>query len=164
MNWSAIGALAGVVGALVGVAALLWAFFTWAYPNDNRRPDPKVKPSTGGSAPAVIERKVDTRRISTDLSTSASASRADLSEFELADGEQRVILAGQASVAVDFTSVGEEHLLTLRVATGSESVPYPVLDAGERVSLAVGGKTFYVSVLRIDRAHKTVVLRIDQKT
>ncbi len=83
------------------------------------------------------------------------------SEFELADGEQKVVLAGRASVAVEFNRQGEIDFLTVRVATGDESVPKAVLGAGERIKFHLGGRTYYVSVLRIDRVQKTVALRVD---
>jgi hypothetical protein len=82
-------------------------------------------------------------------------------EFELADGEQKVVLAGRAFVAVEFNRQGEMEYVTLRVGTGSESVPKAILSAGARIEFHLEGRTHYVSVLRIDRVQKTVALQID---
>lgn len=82
-------------------------------------------------------------------------------EFDLADNEQKVILSGRASVAVQFNNVSGEEFPTVRLSVGDESTPYPVLGAGKRIQFECGGRSYYVSVLAINETDKVVRLRVD---
>jgi hypothetical protein len=82
-------------------------------------------------------------------------------EFELADSEQKVILSGRASVAVQFNNVSGEEFPTVRLSVGEESTPYPILGTGQRIKFDCGGRSYYVSVLAINETNKVVRLRVD---
>jgi hypothetical protein len=84
-------------------------------------------------------------------------------EFSLSDGEQRVVLAGQAGVAAEFGRVGDQEFVTIRIHSGGKRENHAVLEAGARFEFAVQDQVFYLSVLKIDSGARTVRLRIDRK-
>lgn len=88
-------------------------------------------------------------------------------EFTLRDGEQRTFLGDQASVAAEFNQVGSENFVTLRVGTTEGgSVPHAILDTdtGARFPVRVAGSEYSVYVLSIDKAARTVGVRISRKS
>jgi len=85
-------------------------------------------------------------------------------EFSLSNGEQKVLLAGQASVGVEFNHVGEMDFVTVRInSPGKEPEAHAALSTGARFDLAAGGKEYYVSILSVDQEARRVKLSIDQK-
>jgi hypothetical protein len=83
-------------------------------------------------------------------------------EFTLSDGEQKVLLSGQASVGVQFNEIGEERFLTLRINSSEGSANHAILGTGARFRFRQAGSEYYASVLRLDYAAKTAVLRVDR--
>ena len=83
-------------------------------------------------------------------------------ELTLADGQQEVILKGQASLALQFNEVAGEEFPTIRVSAGATSIPNPILGAGERIEFSSQGLQYRVSVLSIDHDSRKVRVRIDQ--
>ena len=83
-------------------------------------------------------------------------------EFTLADGDQKVLLAGQASVGIQFNQIGEERFLTLRINSSEGSANHAILGTGARFRFRQAGSEYYASVLRLDYAAKTAVLRVDR--
>lgn len=83
-------------------------------------------------------------------------------EFTLQDGEQKVLLSGQASVGIQFNQIGEERFLTLRITSSGGSENHPVLGAGGRFRFQHAGSEYYVSILSFDSAAKTAVLQVDK--
>jgi hypothetical protein len=174
LNWSAIGALAGIASVLITV-------IIWIYPRDHWPGVSRAERTGAEQTPETSSPLVPTPPPPGDIASGIAGEEDPLvplgsppagtgnkhgvaemlSEFELADGEQKVVLAGRASVAVEFNRQGQIDFVTVRVGTGGESVPKAVLGAGERIEFHLGGRTYYVSVLRIDRVQKTVALRID---
>lgn len=86
-------------------------------------------------------------------------------ELNLTDGEQSVILSGQAGLAVEFNQVGEEQFVTLRIRAGSTSRSHAILSstATKSYEIELQGEEYYVSVLRIDHQARSVRLRVDRK-
>jgi len=83
-------------------------------------------------------------------------------EFTLSDGDQKVLLSGQASVGIQFNQIGEERFLTLRINSSEGSENHPILGTGGRFPFRQAGSEYYVSVLRFDHAARTAVLRVDK--
>ena len=83
-------------------------------------------------------------------------------EFTLANGEQRVLLSGQAAVGVEFNQISGERFFTLRVSDQEGSIPHAVLGSVARFPFRVAGAEYQVSVLAADYDEKTVRLRIDR--
>ncbi|HUP24986.1 MAG TPA: hypothetical protein VNB06_18855 [Thermoanaerobaculia bacterium] len=84
-------------------------------------------------------------------------------EFTLEDGEQEVLLGGQAAAAIEFSRVGEMELVTLRIHTDGSTRNHALLSPGGRYEFAAGGETYLLSILRLDTAQGRAVLRIDSK-
>jgi hypothetical protein len=82
-------------------------------------------------------------------------------EFMLGDGEQKVLLSGQASVGIQFNQIGEERFLTLRINSSGGSANHAILSTGARFPFRQGGSEYYVSVLRFDYTARTALLRVD---
>ncbi|HEY6324253.1 MAG TPA: hypothetical protein VJA16_22140 [Thermoanaerobaculia bacterium] len=82
----------------------------------------------------------------------------------LHDGQQQVILDGQASLGADFTRVGEMEVPTLHVtAPGKDAVNYALLGASERFEIEVANRTYSIFVTGRDPAARTVSVRIEQR-
>jgi hypothetical protein len=84
-------------------------------------------------------------------------------EIELRDGEQDVILSGQASLAVEFNRIGNEKFVTLRIFAGDASTAHAVLSSTARYDFELEGQIYYINVLRVDFSSKSVRLRVDRK-
>ena len=84
-------------------------------------------------------------------------------EFSLSDGEQQVVLAGQAGVAAEFGKIGDAEFVTIRINTGGKRESHAVLEAGARFEFTAQDQVFYLSVLMFDSNARTVRLRIDRK-
>ena len=87
-------------------------------------------------------------------------------EFSLSNGEQTVLLAGQATVGVEFNSVGEENLVTVRThSPGREPETRAVLgtNPSDRFDLTAGGKEYSVVILRVDYEAGRVKFQLDRK-
>jgi hypothetical protein len=85
-------------------------------------------------------------------------------EFSLSNGEQKVLLAGQASVGVEFNRVGEMDYVTLRInSPGKEPEAHAALSAGARFDLTAGGNEYYVSLLSVDQEARRAKLSINRK-
>ena len=83
-------------------------------------------------------------------------------EFSLQDGEQKVLLDGQASVAVEFDRVGESEFATVVInVPGSEPTRHAVLSAGARFEFTVNGRRYFLSVVRL--AGETAAMRLDRR-
>jgi hypothetical protein len=79
----------------------------------------------------------------------------------LGHGEQAVILGGQASLAVEFTRIGEEEFPSLRVQGDGASETLALLGPGGRLEFTAGGRRYVASVLRKDLAAKRLDLQVD---
>lgn len=90
--------------------------------------------------------------------------RADLSvEFSLQDGEQKVLLHGLASVAVDFNRVGETEFATVVInIAGSEPTRHAVLGAEARFEFRVNGRPYLLSVLKLTGGKAK--MRVDRRS
>lgn len=81
--------------------------------------------------------------------------------FSLADGEQKIMLEGQASIGTTFNTVDGVDLITLIVnSSGSQSARYPFQGSGHRVEFTLGALSYYVYLQDIDWRSKTVQLRL----
>ncbi len=83
-------------------------------------------------------------------------------EFTLSEGEQKVLLAGQASVGIQFNQIGEEQFLTLRINSSEGSENHAILGTGGRFRFQHDGSEYYVTVLRFDYTARTAALRVDR--
>ena len=81
--------------------------------------------------------------------------------FSLTDGEQRVVLDGQASIGTAFNTIDGVDLITLIVnSSGSQSARYPFQGSGHRVEFTLDAFSYYVYLQDIDWRSKTVQLRV----
>lgn len=127
---------------------------------------PPTLPAEQVTAPPVDHRRdrkeSAPRQVSSAPRQAAPAKQAATpAELALRDGEQAVLLSGQASVGIQFNQVGEESFMTLTINSETGSARHAVLSSGERVAFRVGEKQYYVSILNLDFAGKTARLRID---
>jgi hypothetical protein len=116
---------------------------------------PKAEETRGEVARAAV-RGSDSSRENLKVSDEGSPL-----EFDLADNEQKIVLSGRASLAIQFNNISGEEFPTLRLNIGEESTPYPILGSGKRIRFECAGRDYYVSVLGIDISDKVVRLRVD---
>jgi hypothetical protein len=84
-------------------------------------------------------------------------------EFSLQDGEQRVLLDGLASVAVEFNRMGEADFVTVVInIAGSEPTRHAVLGAGARFEFSINGRAYLLSVMKLTGA--TAEMRLDRRS
>ena len=82
--------------------------------------------------------------------------------FTLAEGRQKVLAHGDLSVSGEFNQVGQEVVPTLHLqARGREPEDFPLLAAGGRFEIAVGGRTYVVAVLSADSATRQFEIEVD---
>ncbi len=82
--------------------------------------------------------------------------------FSLKNGEQKVFSDGDLSVSGDFNQVGEMVVPTLHIQVqGKEPEDHALLTPGGRFEVAIGSKTFVVSVLRVNEFAQTLELQVD---
>ncbi len=82
----------------------------------------------------------------------------------LHDGEQEVLLDGQASIGADFTAVGGLRVATLHVGSpGKEISNHAILSAGERFEIHASGRNYYVYVTKLDLAAMTMQVTIEEQ-
>lgn len=89
--------------------------------------------------------------------------REDLTfqEFDLADGEQRVLCSGRAGISAEFSKVAGVELVSLRVNELDTSTVHAILGSGARVKLRCDETEHYVSILNIDNSSRVIQLRLD---
>ena len=166
-------AVATILGAMIATGALVVAVLQWQCPKvgpvaptesapeadftEKEEAEEVLKPPNEGHR--VASRPANQRQEPTPAVLWATSSAPI--EFALADGEQKVLLSGQAAVAAEFGKVGEEEFVTIRIHTGQKTENYAVLNPGARFEFSVGKEFFYLSVLRIDAAARQALLRID---
>lgn len=160
------------LGVLVAILGVIITFLAWQYPHtppvsttpEGSEHSPSVPP--GGvpqtsEAPARPPEKVPPQSPRDILPSRPPQSEAPF-EFTLRDGEQQVLLSGQASVGVQFNQVGEERFLTLHINAGNEETSHAVLAPGARFPLRIQGAQYYISLLRLDLSGMTARIRIDR--
>jgi len=172
------GSLLKTVAVFLSAIAALGA---WLFPRDATTRVEVVNSTSSSQAPAkvkVIEgrdlppanregqsaqmvKAANPQRSTIAVEASKARSERPPWEFDLADNEQKVLLSGRASVAVQFNNVSGEEFPTVRLSVGDESTPYPVLGAGKRIQFECGGRSYFVSVLAINETDKVVRLRVD---
>ena len=113
-------------------------------------PEPEPEPTP--PPPKPVDRPPRTEKAASELPV----------EFTLSDGEQKVLLSGQASVGIQFNQIGEEKVLTLRINSSEGSENHAIPNTGARFRFREAGLEYYVSVLRFDYAARTAVLRVDK--
>lgn len=159
----------GVLIAAIGVAMTWYYAHSRAEVTEAQRsaamPPPQVErpvPSGSPSVPPAEPTKPEPR----ETRSPADPPRPVLPlDFTLRDGEQRTFLGEQASVAAEFSQIGSEDVVTLRVGTTEdESVPHAVLGAGARFPLRVAGSDYSVYVLNVDKTARTVGVRISRNS
>lgn len=82
--------------------------------------------------------------------------------FTLNNGEQRVVLGGQASVAVQFSRVGSIDLATLKLFGDEGSQTQPMLSGGKRFEIKAGAKQYFVTVINLDFQTRQAKLQLDR--
>lgn len=80
----------------------------------------------------------------------------------LGNQEQKSVVPGCASLAVEFHDVSGVDFVTVRINVQGESIPYAVSHAGEQFSFSCRGKEYFVSVLLIDREAGTARLSVER--
>lgn len=154
---------------VVAVLGVIIAFLAWRCPHSPRPSSLQVESETPTNQ---VVPPVPSSRIS---STSAEISpqvppqpftavqrRSEAPvEFDLRDGEQKVLLSGQLSVGVKFNSIEGESFLTLLVTTGAKAMPYAIVTPNARLIIAAEGKKYYLSLLSQDDSSRIAHLRID---
>ncbi len=84
-------------------------------------------------------------------------------EAFLQDGQQLVILGGRASVAAEFSRVGEVEVPTVHLWTdGAEQLNYALLNAGMRIEFKSGGNHYVASVLDVDEVDRLIHIKINR--
>jgi hypothetical protein len=162
------------LAVLVAVLGVIIAFLAWRYPSPS--PVVSIPPETPERTPlapvdidneetpddAARKSEEILRRSPRPTSPSPTPSPEVPLEFTLENGEQKVLLSGQAAVSAQFNQLGEENFLTLHIAAGGESTPYAALVPGKRLTLRIQEKEYYLSLLRLDLSGKTARIRIDR--
>ena len=166
----------GFYTKLAGIAAVLGviiAFLAWRYPHTQPLVDAAPEsseyspPAPPGGAPETSEAPArPPEKVSPpsprDIPPNRPPQAEAPSEFTLRDGEQKVLLSGQASVGVQFSQIGEERFLTLHINVGNEETSHAVLAPGARFPLRIQGAQYYISLLRLDLSGMTARIRIDR--
>lgn len=169
---SGIGQVVGVIVAIVGVA-ITWhqvhgGIKVMEDPRPATTPQADLKVSipqspTSPSKGRVGAARPEERNPGESFTHSRPSEPVIPTELTLRDGEQATLLGDQASVAVEFSQVGSENIVTLRVNTpDEESVPHVVLGAGARYPFRAAGHDYWIYILSVDNAGHTVVVRISQ--
>jgi len=132
--------------------------------NTSKDANDSKDPKDGGGAESAGDEREPKRSLETSSLHPPRVQKASElpAEFTLGDGEQKVLLSGQASVGIQFNQIGEEQFLTLRINSSEGSDSHPVLSTGARFPFRQGGSEYFVSVLRFDYAARTAVLRVDR--
>ena len=76
--------------------------------------------------------------------------------FTLEDQEQKTIVPGCASIAIEFNEVGKFGFVTVRISAGEDSTLHAISSAGERFKFTCGGNDYLVSILLIDQHAATI--------
>jgi hypothetical protein len=84
--------------------------------------------------------------------------------FTLLDQEQRAIVAGCASLAVEFQEVAGVDFVTVRINTGDESSSHAVSQAGEQFRFTCDDDNYRASILLVDRAAGIVRVGVEKIT
>lgn len=137
-----------------------------SYPVVNQSPEPATSVPSGSTVPAGSEgeaRPVEQVHPRVPGTPPPSTSGPEYPfEFTLGDGEQQVLLSGQAAVSAQFNQLGEESFLTLRISIGGETTSHVVLAPGARFTLPVQEAQYYLSLLNLDLSGRTARIRIDR--
>jgi hypothetical protein len=91
--------------------------------------------------------------------------RPDNSENQtliFADKEQKTIVPGCASLAVEFNEISRVEVLTVRLNVGDESTLHAVLGAGERFKFSCGREDYLVSILLIEHEARTAHVGLER--
>lgn len=159
------------LGVILAVLGLILGYLYWRYPlqswgigapqGDTAEPL-HTSGATGTKAEPPEPEPTPSPPESTDRPPHTEEAASELpAEFTLSDGEQKVLLSGQASVGIQFNQIGEERFLTLRINSAEGSVNHAILGTSARFRFRQGGSDYYVSVLRLDYAARAAVLRVD---
>ncbi len=114
-------------------------------------PPSSSRPSSAGDPPTIVEPPPPKPKPEPYSTT-----------FTLAEGRQKVLAHGDLSVSGEFNQVGQEVVPTLHLqARGREPEDFPLLAAGGRFEIAVGGRTYVVAVLSADSATRQFEIEVD---
>jgi len=170
--------IATIVGAIATILSVCVVYFT----GEPSRTDVGVipvrsqVPSATPESASVTESKPEVgptsqefhpnpgNRPGVEASTEAPRAVANVEspiEFELRDGEQRVLLGGRVAIGIGFSRIGTVRLATLHLYADGETSNKALLTERGPFQIRAGGDLLNVSVLRLDTKLREAVVRVD---